>query len=84
MRGQLGAVVWKDRGQAIAAAEWVGMPEYDWGEEPLKIIVSFRDERDQAEFVRKLDLKLVGRGRTKSTWWPTKKKDDLSSLRFEG
>jgi hypothetical protein len=65
-----------------AAAEWIGMPEYDEGEEPLKIIVSFRDENDRMEFCQILGLDLTEK--QNSTWYPPKDREDLSSLRFAG
>jgi hypothetical protein len=67
------------------AAEWVGMPDYDEGEETLKVVVSFRNETDRESFIELLENpSLSGRnGKTWSLWWPPKQKDDLSSVRFE-
>lgn len=65
-----------------AAAEWVGMPEYTLEEEPLKITVSFRNEKDRAEFGRLLGISITEK--TKATWWPPKDREDLASLRFKG
>jgi ParB-like chromosome segregation protein Spo0J len=64
------------------AAEWVGMPEYDGGERPLRVMVSFRNEEDRAEFARILGLSFTER--TRATWWPAREREDTSSLRFEG
>lgn len=60
------------------AAAWVGMPDYEPGEEPIKIIVSFRSMEDRAEFLRCLGLNLTPV--QKSTWWPAKEREDLSSV----
>lgn len=65
-----------------AAAEWIGLPGYEQVPDTLKIIVSFRNAADRAEFTRILGLQLAEK--TKSTWWPYKAKEDPSSLRFEG
>jgi len=63
------------------AAEWVGMPEYDTGPEAIRVSVSFRNEQDRLEFARVLGLRFTEK--TKSTWWPPKAADDVSSVRFE-
>lgn len=64
------------------AAAWVGMPEYEIASTPLKITVSFRSDEDRLEFARVLGLELTDTAR--STWWPSREKEDPSSLRFEG
>ena len=67
-------------------AHWVGMPEYDEGHLPLKTVVHFRTEEDREEFVEMFGLTLNfpgGREAAGSTWWPPKRRGDLSSLRFE-
>jgi hypothetical protein len=68
------------------AKEWVGMPEYQEGQETIKIVVSFRNETDRDNFITLIgNPSLSGRnGQTWSLWWPPKEKDDLSSVRFEG
>lgn len=70
-----------------AAAQWVGMPEYDLeGEDSrLEIIVRFVNEEDRQEFCRRLGLNAsaiptVGTGR--SIWWPKREDDDNLSIRF--
>jgi hypothetical protein len=68
-----------------AAAQWVGLPEYEPQETPLKAVISFRSEEDREEFARILEiewLKIVGDTRT--AWWPNKERNDTSSIRFEG
>ena len=64
-----------------AAAEWVGMPEYEKGEKPLQLIINFANVEDREKFA-----KLVGSpvtDKTKSIWFPHRDKDDESSLRIE-
>ncbi len=63
------------------AAEWVGMPEYDAIPGDWKIIVSFRNEKDRADFATLLGLRFTDK--TRSIWWPPKEIDDVSSIRFE-
>lgn len=65
------------------AAEWVGMPAYDEGQEPLKAVLSFRSSEDRAEFCRMLGLE-DSDAKTLSSWWPPKEREDLASMRFEG
>ena len=68
------------------AAEWVGMPEYEEGEQPLKVVASFRNEADRDEFLRIIGAPAHnGKCRdTLSLWWPHKEKNDLASVQFQG
>lgn len=66
------------------AAQWVGMPEYEGGEgypNASKVVVNFRNEIDRAEFARVLGITMTGK--TDTTWWPAKERNDLASVRFE-
>jgi len=70
-----------------AAAQWVGMPEYDMeGEHRIQIIVNFVNEEDRQEFCRLLGLevsKITKEGKGKSVWWPKQPdNDDNTSIRF--
>lgn len=69
-----------------AAAQWVGMPEYDEkGEDRIQIIVNFANEEDRKEFCRLLGLeasKIATEGAGKSIWWPKQDRDDVTSIRF--
>ena len=56
------------------AAEWVGMPSYEFGQDPLRLIVSFRNAEDRMKFARKVGFKLTEK--TKSVWWPPKEEED--------
>ena len=64
-----------------AAAEWVGMPDYEKQAIPPKIIVSFENMEDRAAFGKLVGAPLTDK--TKSIWYPYKEKDDTSSVRFE-
>lgn len=66
-----------------AAAEWVGMPEYEAGEKPIQLVVTFRNQADREEFVRISELSITGKNAaTWSTWWPERETDDVSAIRF--
>ena len=64
-----------------AAAEWVGMPEYESQEKQLQIIVSFENMENRAKFGKLVGASLTNK--TKSIWYPHKENDDTSSVRFE-
>lgn len=64
------------------AAEWLGMPEYESMHDPLKIIMSFANEKNRQAFAEKIGAKISDK--TISLWWPLKEgRDDISSLKFE-
>lgn len=63
------------------AAEWVGMPEYENGNDKLRMIVLFETEADKIKFANLIGLKLTDK--CKTTWYPVKEKDDVKSVRFE-
>jgi hypothetical protein len=55
------------------AAEWLGMPDYESEENPLKLRLNFRSEEDRQKFVDDYDIKIVKhfeQGRMWSAWWP--------------
>ena len=70
---------------ADSAAEWVGMPDYDEGDEVFRLIVSFTTEEDRKRFVSEasieIDTKRAGGWQTR---WPWTEREDLASLKFEG
>lgn len=68
-----------------AAAQWVGLPEYDEGENSIQIIIHFASEEDRQMFCHTTGLeagKIAVRGARQSFWWPPQKHDDVSSLLF--
>jgi len=68
-----------------AAAEWVGLPEYeDPGNNP-KIILNFQNEDDRTEFIRKSGIGITKAGKSHkwTAWWPPRERNDLSSIQFD-
>jgi hypothetical protein len=64
------------------AAEWVGMPDHEIIPEPLKIVMNFENAGDRADFVKFLGAHVTEK--TRALWWPLRKRQDLSALKFEG
>ncbi len=68
-----------------AAAEWVGMPEYESKQTPHKVVVQFRNEEDRDRFAEEFGFQFIKKeARTWSMWWPERDRQDLRSLQFEG
>lgn len=67
-----------------AAAHWVGMPEFEPGEETWRVIVHCRTQADRAKFLKYINAKVINKtvGKTASIYWPEKPKQDLKSVRF--
>jgi len=63
-----------------AAAEWVGMPDYEPSTLPKKIIVSFENDEDRDAFGKILNIPLTEK--TKSVWYPHKEQDDIKNVEF--
>jgi hypothetical protein len=72
-----------DHNQAAAWAD-AGMPDYENGFIPWKIIVSFRTEADRVKFAEQVGL-YFSRKEAKmwACWWPAREREDLSSVRYE-
>lgn len=72
-----------------AAAEWVGMPEYDeksedWGK-TLVLEITFQNEKDREQFLETYPIKVKRRiGNRWSTTWPLMENHDKKSIVFEG
>jgi ParB-like chromosome segregation protein Spo0J len=64
------------------AAEWLGMPDYEFTSITDKIIVSFDDPHARYDFADKLGIDVTDK--TKSIWWPPKDKEDPGSIMIEG
>ena len=64
--------------------EWVGLPEFVAGEEPLKVVISCETEEDRDALFDVLGITTIHKGTrgTLSVWWPDRAKKDLASLRF--
>lgn len=66
------------------AAEWVGLPDYDAPEPPLRLVVYFHSEEDRATVLDLLDVdNPIKQGAGLTTWWPEEAREDPSALRFE-
>jgi ParB-like chromosome segregation protein Spo0J len=64
--------------------EWIGMPEFEAKDEPLKLIINFESEEERDEFVKLKELKIVyKKEKMWTTWWPFKERDDLTSQKYE-
>jgi len=67
-----------------AAAEWVGMPDYDAGTEVFRLVVSFITQDDRERFVNEGSIEIDKRSEAVwSTRWPWTEREDLASLKFE-
>jgi hypothetical protein len=58
-----------------AAAHWAGMPDYDPGNEVIKVVVNFECEADRQDFSKRLGISIGG---ANSMWWPPKEKGEIS------
>jgi hypothetical protein len=68
------------------AAQWAeaGMPEYENGAIPFKLVVWFRTEADRIQFAEQTALRIFKREAvTWTTWWPYRENEDLTALRLE-
>jgi hypothetical protein len=64
--------------------EWVGMPEFEPGQLPLKIIINFETEKDRHQFAAEHKLEFLQKqSKAWTTWYPFKERADRSSLRYE-
>ena len=67
-----------------AAVEWVGMPDYEAGPIPVAVNIQFDTEAERLEFLDKMELHVSKRqGRTWSTWWPPRERNDVASLHWD-
>jgi hypothetical protein len=68
-----------------AAAEWVGMPEYDSeGAEKFRLVIGFLTEQDRQRFADEIKLRIDSKGvKVWSTRWPWTDRNDKSSVKFE-
>ena len=67
------------------AAEWLGMPEYDEGNDPLKLVISFRNDDDRQKFIANNALQIKKKvGHTWTTWWPDRPDDDAAGVKYLG
>ena len=69
------------------AAAWAdaGMPDYENGFVPFKVVVSFRSPQEREQWCGKVGLTQFMQKQEKmwACWWPPKQREDLGSLRYE-
>jgi hypothetical protein len=67
------------------ARHWAGMPDYDEGETPFQLTISFENEDVRAQFLAQIGASVVNKktGRVTSIWWPERERYDLASVRVE-
>lgn len=61
-----------------AAAEWVGMPEYEPKAKVYKLVISCEDQETLDEFVEKNQLVVWGQ----TAWYPPRERVDRAALEF--
>ena len=67
-----------------AAAEWVGMPDYEHGKEAIAVNIQFDNDADRLDFIDKHELEVsMKRQKTWTIWWPPRNRDDVSSLKWD-
>ena len=72
-----------------AAAEWVGLPDFESAKIPHKLIISFDKYEELQQFCNEiLQIKVSQASKitdkTISVWWPIRPKDDSASLKITG
>lgn len=66
------------------AAEWLGMPGYESTEKPVQLAIAFDTEEERDRLIEQVGFQVRRKqGRVWSTWWPSKDREDLISVRFE-
>jgi len=71
-------------GSINEAEAWVGMPEYEEGGVPIKLVISFKTKEDRERFVSEKDVRVdSSKGETWSTRWPWTDRDSNAGVRFE-
>jgi hypothetical protein len=64
--------------------EWVGMPEFEPGKTPYKIVVNFDDEKTREQFAADHQLAFMQKESTAwITWFPFRERADRKSLKYE-
>lgn len=64
--------------------EWVGMPEFEPGELPFRIIINFKDDAARHKYATEQGFIFTKKQtRVWSCWWPSREREDLKSLKYE-
>ena len=70
-----------------AAAEWVGMPDFEAATPSTRLVLHFDDEQGRNSLIAELGVKVhkpAGEGSAWSAKWPPRPDDDRASKRIEG
>jgi ParB-like chromosome segregation protein Spo0J len=68
-----------------AAAEWVGLPDYEPAPHYPQVNIKCETEKQRDEMLRLLEITTIGKktGAVWSCWWPDNGEQDLKSIKFE-
>jgi hypothetical protein len=68
------------------ASAWVGLPGFEEGGIPIRLVIGFRSDEDRAQFVEKFKIRIdksAIKGQTWSTRWPWTDREKTAGVRFE-
>ncbi len=68
-----------------AAAEWIGMPDYEKKPDYPSVNVRFENQEDRAEFMARIGATIVNKriGEAWAIWYPERQREDMRELRFD-
>ena len=68
-----------------AAAEWIGMPDWEKKPESPSVNVRFDNAADRKEFMDRIGATLINKriGDAWAIWYPEREREDMIALRFE-
>lgn len=71
-------------GDMNAAAQWVGLPEYEEGSDPFQLILTFPNEEERLKLMKMLGVPIDKKvGRTWSTRYPFMPREDKASIEWQ-
>jgi hypothetical protein len=69
-----------------AAAEWVGMPEFDTADARIGMLIQFDSTEERARFCAEKGVEPHFQGEQRRVWsarWPTRERNDLVAVAFQ-
>jgi hypothetical protein len=68
-----------------AAAEWIGLPEFEQGEPTIRVVVKFLTTEERDAWVAECGLERWTQrvGDIWTTWWPWRERDDRLSVKYQ-
>ncbi len=68
-----------------AAAQWVGLPDYEPAAQVLKVVVNCETPEDRDAFLEHIEVTSVSKTThgTLSIWWPLRERESVTPLAFE-